>query len=270
MVDCGEGTQLQIRRSRLNFSKLYAVFISHLHGDHVLGLIGMLSTFGLNGRTAPLRVYAPREYEELFMMERKMFCGNLDYDIIFCPVDTGKQEVIYEDRSLTVETIPLHHRKPCSGFLFREKKGDRHLRRDMADFYGVPMSQYGNIKSGMDWTTPEGEIVPNSLLTSAPDPQRTYAYCSDTRYMDSLAGKVKDIDLLYHEATYTEEYKEMAEKYLHSTAREAALVAREAGVKRLLLGHFSKRYRDETPLLDEARSVFPDTLLAKEGMVVEV
>ena len=270
MVDCGEGTQLQVRRSRLNFSKLYAVFISHLHGDHVLGLIGMLSTFGLNGRTAPLRVYAPREYEELFEMELKMFCSNLDYDIIFCPVDTRKQEVVYEDRSLTIETIPLHHRMPCSGFLFREKAGERHLRRDMADFYGVPVSQYNNIKSGMDWTSPEGETVPNSMLTSAPDPQRSYAYCSDTRYMKSLAETVKGINLLYHEATYTEDYKEMAEKYLHSTAREAALTARDAGVERLLLGHFSKRYRDEPPLLEEARAVFPNTLLAKEGLIIEV
>ena len=135
MVDCGEGTQLQIRKSRLNFSKLYAVFISHLHGDHVLGLVGMLSTFGLNGRTAPLNIYAPGEYEELLRMELKMFCSNLDYEIIFHPVDTRKQQIIYEDRSLTVETIPLHHRMPCAGFLFREKPGDRHIRRDMIDFY---------------------------------------------------------------------------------------------------------------------------------------
>lgn len=270
MVDCGEGTQLQIRKSRLNFSKLYAVFISHLHGDHVLGLVGMLSTFGLNGRTAPLNIYAPGEYEELLRMELKMFCSNLDYEIIFHPVDTRKQQVVYEDRSLTVETIPLHHRMPCAGFLFREKPGDRHIRRDMIDFYGVSVSQINNIKAGMDWTNPDGETIANARLTSDPDPQRAYAYCSDTRYMPSLAEKVKGVDLLYHESTYTEEFHDRAEKYLHSTAREAALTARDANVGKLLLGHFSKRFLDEKPLLDEARAVFPNSFLAKEGMVMDV
>ena len=270
MIDCGEGTQLQIRKSRQNFSKLYAVFISHMHGDHVLGLIGMLSTFGLNGRTAPLRVYAPSYYEELFNMELKMFCSNLDYEIIFCPVDTNIQKVIYEDRTLTVETIPLKHRVPCCGFLFREKAGDRHLRRDIADFYGVPVSQYNNIRCGMDWVSPTGDVIDNSLLSADPDPQRSYAYCSDTAYLPELADRIKGTNLLYHEATYTEEYRSMAEKYLHSTARDAALIAGKAEVRQLLLGHFSKRYRNEQPLLDEAQAVFPDTILAKEGMVIDV
>lgn len=270
MIDCGEGTQLQIRKSRLNFSKLYAVFISHLHGDHVLGLVGMLSTFGLNGRTAPLHVYAPGEYEALLKMELDLFCGNLDYEVIFHAVDTRQQQVIYEDRSITVETIPLHHRMPTSGFLFREKPGERHIRRDMVDFYQVPVSQMNNLKAGLDWTNPDGEVIANALLTSDPDPQRSYAYCSDTRYMPSLAETIKGVTLLYHESTYTEDYRDLAEKYLHSTAREAALVARDAGAKKLLLGHFSKRYHDEKPLLLEAQEVFPNSLLAREGLAVEV
>ena len=186
MVDCGEGTQAQIRRSRLSFTKLYAVFISHLHGDHVLGLIGMISTFGLQGRTAPLHVYAPAAYSQLLQMELDMFCSTLDYEIIFHPVDTTEQQLIYEDRSLTVETIPLHHRMPCSGFIFREKPGQRHIKPDMLNFYNIPQSQINNLRAGMDWTSPSGEIIPNNILTTPPDPVRAYAYCSDTRYMPSL------------------------------------------------------------------------------------
>ena len=249
MIDCGEGTQTQVRRSRTNFSKLYAIFISHIHGDHVLGLIGMLSTFGLQGRTTPLHVYAPEGYESLFNMERETFCSTLDYDIIFHPVDTTKHSIIYEDRSLTVETIPLKHRMPCSGFIFREKQELRHINPDKVRYYNVPLSQLGNLRAGHDWTDADGNIIPNEELTTPPDPVRAYAYCSDTRYMSSLAQMLKGVTTLYHEATYCEDMKSKAEKYLHSTAHEAALTARDAGVEKLLLGHFSQRYIDETPIL---------------------
>lgn len=265
MVDCGEGTQGQVRRSRLNFSKLYAIFISHLHGDHVLGLIGMISTFGLQGRTAPLHVYAPEAYGTLLKMELDMFCSTLDYEIIYHPVDTTKAQIIYEDRSLTVETVPLHHRMPCSGFIFREKPGLRHIRPDMMDYYNIPRSQADNLRNGMDWTSPDGEVIPNSRLTTDPDPVRSYAYCSDTRYMPSLKDMLKDVTTLYHEATYCEDMKDKAEKYLHSTAREAALTARDANVRQLIIGHFSQRYFDERPLLKEAQAVFANTVLANEG-----
>lgn len=270
MVDCGEGTQQQVRKSRLNFTKIYAVFISHLHGDHVLGLIGMISTFGLNGRTAPLHIYAPGEYEQLLNLEIQTFCGGLDFEVVFHAVDTCKQQVIYEDRSLTIESIPLTHRVHCCGFLFREKEGARHIRRDMIDFYGIPTSQINNIKAGLDWISPEGEVIKNEQLTTASDPSRSYAYCSDTRYMPELAQVVKDVTLLYHEATYTEEFIEKAVKYLHSTAREAALTAKNANVGKLMLGHYSKRYTSEEPLLKEAKDVFADTILSKEGLVVDV
>jgi ribonuclease Z len=265
MIDCGEGTQGQVRKSKISFSKLYAVFITHLHGDHVLGLIGMISTFGLQGRTAPLHVYAPKEYEELLQMELKMFCSTLDYEVIFHPVDTSKRAIIYEDRSLTVETIPLHHRMPCAGFLFKEKLGLRHVRKDMMDFYHIPVSQADNLRNGLDWVSPEGETIPNSELTTPPDPQRSYAYISDTRYMPSLAEELQGVTALYHEATYAEDMKDKAEKYLHSTAKEAALTAKACNAKMLLLGHFSQRYNDETPLLEEARAVFNNTFLTNEG-----
>lgn len=270
MIDCAEGTQTQIRRSRMNFSKLYAVFISHLHGDHVLGLIGMISTFGLQGRTAPLHVYAPEAYETLFKMELDMFCSTLDYEIIFHPVDTTKRQVIYEDRSLTVETIPLTHRMPCSGFLFREKEGSRHINPEMMAFYDVPRSQIDNLRAGLDWTSPDGEVIPNERLTTPPDPLRSYAYCSDTRYMPSLQEQLRDVSTLYHEATYCEDMHDNAVKYLHSTAREAALTAKVANAGKLLLGHYSQRYKSEQPLLDEAREIFPRSYLTNEGMSFDV
>lgn len=270
MIDCGEGTQAQIRRSRLSFTKLYAVFISHLHGDHVLGLTGMISTFGLQGRTAPLHVYAPAAYEELFRMEQEMFCSTLDYKTVFHPVDTTVQQTIYEDRSLTVETVPLTHRLPCCGYIFREKEGNRHIRPDMMQYYGIPRSQADNLRAGLDWTSPSGEVIPNAKLTTSPDPVRAYAYCSDTRYMPSLKDALRGVTTLYHEATYCEDMKEKAIRYCHSTAREAALTARDAGVRQLIIGHFSQRYLDETPLLMEAQEVFPNTLLADENKTFRV
>ena len=270
MIDCGEGTQSQLRRSRINFTKLYAVFISHIHGDHVLGLVGMLSTLGLQGRTAPLDVFAPKEYEELFKMEMQMFCSTLDYEIRFHGVDTTKQAVIYEDRSMTVETIPLHHRMPCAGFLIREKEGERHINPEKLKYYDVPRSQINNLRKGLDWTSPEGRVVKNEELTLPADPVRSYAYCSDTRYKPDITEQIKGVTLLYHEATYCEDMKEKAVKYLHSTAKEAAMIAKAAGVHRLMLGHYSQRYIDETPLLDEARAVFSETILSDEGLTVPV
>ncbi len=270
MVDCGEGTQAQVRRSRMNFSKVYAIFITHLHGDHVLGLIGMLSTFGLQGRTAPLHVYAPEAYGPLLKMELQMFCSTLDYEIIYHPVDTSATKTIYEDRSLTIDTVPLHHRMPCCGFIFRERPGHRHIRPDMMSFYNVPLSQVDNLRAGHDWTSPDGVVIPNSRLTADPDPVRSYAYCSDTRYMPQLKDTLTGVDTLYHEATYGEDMKDKAVKYLHSTAREAAMTARDASVRKLLIGHFSQRYIDETPLLEEAKNIFKNTFLTNEGMTFDV
>ena len=270
MVDCGEGTQAQVRRSHINFSKLQAVFISHIHGDHVFGLMGMISTFGLQGRTTPLHVYAPEGYEALFHAEMEMFCSTIDYEVIFHPVDTSVRQVIFEDRSLTVETIPLKHRMPCAGFLFKEKQGERHINPKALEFYNVPRSQINNLRAGLDWTSPKGEVIPNDKLTTPPDPVRSYAYCSDTRYMQSLGKDLSGVTMLYHEATYGEDMKDNAVKYMHSTAREAALTAKAAGAGKLLLGHYSQRYSDEKPLLNEAKQVFENTLLSNEGMTIDV
>jgi ribonuclease Z len=270
LVDCGEGTQIQLRRSRLRFTKISAVFISHLHGDHCFGLIGMLSTFGLLGRTARLTVYGPRELEAILHSQMQQFCRDMDYEVAFCAVDTQKRAVVYEDRSLTVESIPLDHRVNCCGYLFTEKPTLPHIRRDVADFYGLPVSQYNLIKTGADWVTPDGETVPNSRLTEPADPVRSYAYCSDTHYMPDLSRQLQGVTTLYHESTYGEDSLQRADKYYHSTARQAALVARDAGVRQLLLGHYSSRYEDEQVLLREAQEVFPASFLTDEMAVFDV
>jgi len=270
LVDCGEGTQVQLRRSRLRFTKISAVFITHLHGDHCFGLIGMLSTFGLLGRTARLAIYAPAALEDMLKQQMQLFCHDFDYEVDFHAVDTNQQQVIYEDRSLTVETIPLEHRMPCCGYLFREKPSLPHIRRDMIDFYQIPTSQINNIKAGADWTTPDGEVVKNERLVEPADPTRSYAYCSDTRYIPTLPSRIKGVSTLYHESTYGEDNLLMAQKYYHSTARQAAMVAREAGVGQLLLGHYSSRYEDEQVLLREAREVFENTHLTDENAVFDV
>ncbi len=270
LVDCGEGTQTLLRRSRLCFSNISHVFISHLHGDHCFGLIGMISTFGLLGRTSPLHVYAPAEFESMLTAQLEMFCQNLTYKVIFHGLDTETDTVIYDDRSLTVSTIRLNHRIHCCGFLFREKPTLPHIRRDMIDMYGIPLCMINNIKAGQDWTTDDGEVIPNERLVTPPAPTRSYAYCSDTAYMPDLAGRIKDVTTLYHESTYASDGEKNAAKYFHSTAKEAATVARDAGVKQLVLGHFSSRYSDESILLNEAREVFPNTILAEEYTDIDV
>ena len=270
MVDCGEGTQMQLRRSRIRFTKISAVFISHLHGDHCFGLIGMLSTFGLLGRTAKLDVYGLAPLGDVMRQQMKIFCHDFDYEVVFHDVDTRQQQVVYEDRSLTVETVPLEHRMPCCGYLFREKPTLPHIRRDVLDAYHIPVSQINNIKAGADWVSEDGERVSNSLLVEPADPPRSYAYCSDTRYIPNLASRIKGVSVLYHESTYTEEYVALAEKYMHSTAQQAAMVARDAEAGKLVLGHYSSRCEDEKILLDEAKQIFPDSMLANEGLTIDV
>lgn len=270
LVDCGEGTQLQMRRSKIGFNRLCAVFISHIHGDHCFGLIGMLSSFGLLGRTMPLAIYAPKELKPVLDMLLETFCNDFDYEIQFHAVDTKKRTVIYEDRSLTVESIPLKHREPCAGFLFREKPTLPHIRRDMIDFYHIPVSQINNIKNGTSWTDEDGNVIPNSRLTRPADPPRSYAYCSDTCYLPELHKQLEGTTCIYHETTYATEDAEKATKYCHSTAAQAAQVARDAHAGRLLLGHYSSKYDNEQVLLEEARAVFPASELTREGMVVEL
>ena len=270
MIDCGEGAQLQMRRAGLSFSKMGHIFISHLHGDHCFGLIGMISTFGLLGRTSKINIYGDAALEEILNYQLKWFCRDLGYEVTFHAVDTTRQYVVYEDRSLTVETIPLDHRLPCCGYLFREKQGLPHIRREMIDFYAIPVSQILNIKNGQDYVQPDGKVVPNERLIVPAAPPRSYAYVSDTKYKPQLTAQLQNVTTLYHESTYGDDNLAMSEKYFHSTARQAAQIALGANVGKLLLGHYSSRYTDEKVLLEQAKEVFPNTRLTKEFDVIDI
>lgn len=268
LIDCGEGAQLEWRKTGLNWQKITHIFLTHAHGDHVFGLPGFLSTMGLLGRTAPLYIHGPSNLQTYVEFMKAHFFPYFDYDIRFHAIDASLHQCIYEDRSMEVWSLPLKHRLPCCGYLIKEKPTLPHIRREMIDFYGIPTWAINRIKAGEDWTTPEGEVVPNSRLTTPADPVRAYAYCSDTMPTEELAEWCRGIDLLYHEATYAEGEKQQAERYFHSTASQAAATAKAADVRKLLIGHFSARYEDESLLLEEAKKVFPNTYLAAEGMQV--
>lgn len=270
MIDCGEGTQMQFRRAGLSFSRLNHIFISHLHGDHCFGLIGFLSTLGLLGRTATLHIHAFPELSELMRPWIDFFCDGISYEIEFHPFPHGCTEIIYEDRSMSVQAFPLSHRIPCSGFVFQEKPTAAHIKREMIDFYQIPTSLIGRIKNGEDYVTPEGKTISNDRLTIPPASPRKYVYSSDTRFNPNNVQYIKGADLLFHEATFAESEASRAVHTFHSTAKQAAEMACLSGVKRLLIGHFSARYIDETPLLAEACEKFLATSLAYEGMVIPV
>lgn len=231
MVDCGEGTQIQVRRARIHFNKIISIFITHLHGDHCFGLIGLISTLGMLGRTAPLHIYAPHELGKIFQQQLDFFCNELDYEIHFHGVNTTANDVVYEDKGIIVKSIPLNHRTACCGYMFIEKPTLPHIRRDMIDFYNIPECYRNNIKNGADWITNDGTVIPNSRLTTPADTPRSYAYCSDTKFMPDLYKSLANVDLLYHEATYASSDESRASLYYHSTAKQAASVAHKANAK---------------------------------------
>ena len=270
MIDCGEATQSQYRKVGLSFSRLGHIFISHLHGDHCFGLMGLISTLGLLGRTATLHIHAFPELETLMRPWLDFFCEGMPYNVEFHPFPHGCTDIIYEDRSVSVRAFPLSHRIPCSGFVFQEKPTAAHIKREMIDFYEIPFSQINRIKNGEDYVTPEGKVIPNSRLTTPAAPPRKYVYCSDTRFNANNVQYTRDADLLFHEATFADDRAARAEQTCHSTARLAAEMARLSGAKRLLIGHYSARYTDESILLDEAHEVFPQTTLSEEGKCYKV
>ncbi len=270
MIDCGEGTQVQMRHSRVRFGRLAHIFISHLHGDHCFGLPGLISTLGMLGRTGELVIHGPKEVETFLQSTIDLFCRGLEFNIRFNPIDTQSHSLIMEDRSLSVYSIPLKHRIPTCGFLFAEKPKEAHIIREMTDFYQVPVRWMKEIKQGKDYITPEGEIIPNSRLTRPATPAKRYAYCSDTAYNRSIIPLIEGVDLLYHEATFMETDSARAKETFHSTARQAAEIARDAQVKRLVIGHYSARYEDLSELHKEATEVFPNTILGNERMVIPV
>ena len=270
MIDCGEGTQVQMRRMRVRFGRLAHIFISHLHGDHCFGLPGLISTLGMLGRTGELVVHGPKEVETYLRPVMGLFCRGMEFEVRFNPVDTRSHSLVMEDRSLSVYSIPLKHRIPTCGYLFAEKPKEAHIIREMTDFYQVPVRCMKDIKQGQDYVTPEGEVVPNSRLTRPAAPPKRYAFCSDTAYNRSIIPIIEGADLLYHEATFAECDLARAKETFHSTARQAAEIARDAHVKRLVIGHYSARYEDLSELHREAEAVFPGTILGNEGTVIPV
>lgn len=269
MIDCGEGAQMAMARQRLKFSRMRHIFISHLHGDHWFGLPGLLSTLALHELTGSLTVHIFADGARLLRDLAKYAGGDAPYDLNFNIIGT-QPACIYEDNAITVETVTLNHRVPAVGFVIREKPKMRHINRDAVVQAGVPNWAMNSLRQGQDYVTGEGIVIPNAQLTTDADPSVSYAYCSDTRPSQRVIDAIQGVDWLYHEATYGEDYLRQAHARYHSTAREAAQVARDAGVKHLILGHFSSRYTDEEPLLREAQAVFPDTRLAREGMVVDL
>ena len=270
MIDCGEGTQLQLRKSHIPFSFIDHVFVSHLHGDHCFGLIGMISSFGLLGRTTPLHIHADPMLKELMQPQLEFFCKDLKYKVVFHDIDATKHALIFENNAITVHTLPQKHRIPCCGFLFKEKPKKRHLRKEMIERYNIPEYRRRGIKEGEDYTTPEGETIPNSILTSPADASRSYAYCSDTLPCPANCPLIENVDLLYHEATFAQSEAQRAKATFHTTAKDAAGIAKQANAKKLVIGHFSSRYDDESLLLAEAQEIFPNTELAKENAVFKI
>ncbi|MDD2512494.1 MAG: ribonuclease Z [Proteiniphilum sp.] len=270
MIDCGEGTQLQMRKFKTRMGKLHALFISHLHGDHIFGLPGLISTLSLLGRTDDLHIYSHRELD--FMLKPLLIYmgSHLSFRIHLHPMNPSQREVIYENKTIRIISFPLKHRIDTNGFLFEEKERPRHMIREMIDFYRIPLRQIAAIKAGADFVTEEGTAVPNNILTTPAAPPRKYAYCSDTAYAPEIIPYIEGADLLYHEATFAESELSRATETYHSTARQAAEMAAAARVKKLVIGHFSSRYNELETLLQEASEIFPQTELADEGKILSL
>lgn len=265
LIDCAEGTQMQLRKLKLRLSKIGHIFISHLHGDHTLGLFGLLSTYNLLGRESELHIYAHKELEPILWTNVDFFVEKLRYKLVFHALNPREKACIYEDDKLYVESIPLRHRIPACGFIFREKECGLNIRKELIEKYELGLADIASIKNGADMVTLSGELIPNSELTYRPFKARSYAYCSDTLYSATVANYVKDVDLLYHEATFAHDLLDLARQTGHTTAHQAAIVARDAGVGKLIIGHFSSRYKDVSALLNEAKRVFPNTFAANDG-----
>ena len=239
-----------------------------MHGDHVFGLPGLISTLNLLGRTADLTIYAHQELEVLLRPVLNFYCNHLVYNVNIIYLQKEGFNPIFENQSITVYSFPLKHRIASSGFLFKEKDKMRHIKREMIDFYKIPIREINNIKNGANYVTSEGKEIDNKLLTAPPNPPRSYAYCSDTAYNESILPYIKQVDVLYHESTFAESEKDLAEKTVHSTASQAAKIAKLATVEKLVIGHFSSRYRELDRLLEEAKIIFPNTELAFEGKMI--
>ncbi len=265
LIDCGEGTQMQLSRYKIRYHRISHIFISHLHGDHYLGLMGLLSSMHLQGRTSELHLYGQQDLMDILDLQLRLSNTILKFNLIFHPVRHYVSSVVFEDEHIQIKSIVMNHRIPCTGFIFREKPKPRKLLINKINHYNIPIEFYSRIKNGEDFIDASGKAISNADLSiPAPEP-KSYAYCSDTMFDENIINEVKGVDLLYHEATFLHSMADRAASTYHSTSRQAAEVAKKAKVKKLLIGHFSARYKDLGPLLDEAKEVFPDTSLALEG-----
>lgn len=270
MIDCGEGAQQMMMRMHLKFKRLRHIFLTHLHGDHVLGLIGLLSTLSLQKSQGHIRVYTFREGIEWLKSQINFFGRGLTYELEMVEIDSKRPMTVFEDDKLLIRTIPLRHSVPCVGYVFEEKAKLRHIDSLMCAFHQVPVSKMQALQRGEDFVKPDGTVLPNAMLTREPTPSVSYAHIGDTAYMPDIAEAIGPVDMLYHESTYTDAYINDARERGHSTASQAADMAVRAGAKRLLLGHFSSRYKDETPILQEAKARFPNSILANERLCIEL
>jgi ribonuclease Z len=269
LIDCAEGTQVQLRKNKIRFSKINHIFISHLHGDHFFGLIGLVSTFTLLNRTTDLHIYGPKGIQEIIKLQLRLSNSWPNYGLFFHELESNDSEVIFEDEKVLVKTIPLKHRVYTNGFLFQEKTAQRKLNMDAVQNYEIDTCYYQKIKNGKDITLEDGRVIENDKLTFDPIPAKNYAFCSDTAYDEAIIPIIENIDVLYHESTFLQSEENLAKKTLHSTAKEAATIALKSNAKQLILGHYSTRYENIDLFKEEAATIFPEVLLADDGKSFE-
>ncbi|WP_456461381.1 ribonuclease Z [Lutibacter sp.] len=271
LIDCGEGTQVQLRKYSIKFSKIKYIFISHLHGDHFFGLVGLISTFRLLNRETELHIYAPKGLKEIITLQLKLSNSWTNYPLYFHELTSLKSKLIFEDSKVEVHTIPLNHRIYTNGFLFKEKLGERKLNMSAINKYPeIEICDYQNLKIGRDYTLLNGEVIKNKNLTLDPLQPKSYAFCSDTSYFPEILPIIKNVNCLYHETTFLKDKEELATTTKHSTAEQAANIAKQAHVKQLIIGHFSSRYKNKDNFLQESKTIFPNTVLAEEGKTFEI
>ena len=270
LIDCGEGTQVLLRKYKVKFSRIKHIFISHLHGDHYFGLVGLISTFRLLSCESELHVYGPKGIKEVITLQMKLADSWTNYPLYFHELESKDSELIFEDEKVEVHTIPLNHRIYTNGFLFREKPGERKLEVEKAKEAGIHMAYFSKLKQGFDVENEKGELIRNSLVTKDGPKAKSYAYCSDTAYDPGIVSLVENVDALYHESTFLEEHRHLTETTKHSTAIDAAKIAKKADVDLLILGHFSSRYEDIEDFRREASTVFDHIDLAESGKTIEI
>lgn len=269
LIDCGEGTQVQLRKNKVKFSAINHIFISHLHGDHLYGLIGLISTFNLLNRNNPLTVFGPVGVKEIIKLQLKLSNSWPQYELNFVELSSNESEIIFEDDKVIVKTIPLKHRIYTNGYHFQEKPKERKLNVVAVQEYEIETCYYQNIKNGRDITLDDGRVIDNSLLTFDPPAPKSYAFCSDTIYSEEIVDVIKNVDVLYHESTFLDSEEVLAEKTMHSTAKQAAQIAKLANAKQLVLGHYSTRYESIESFKTEAQTVFDNVLLGDDGATFE-